>query len=95
MKNYSNVMDKCSHVENFVIIALLSMLVAFINMLILYGLCYLAGNEWLMNICETVGIGIGLLGSMFSIEIGVCELLASIYIEVLLHRIKKGKNENN
>ena len=95
MENYSNVMDKCSHVEKFVIIALLSMLVAFINMLILYGLCYLAGDEWLMNICETVGIGIGLLSSMFSIEIIVCELLASIYIEVLLHRIKKGKNENN
>ena len=95
MEKYLNAMDKCSRVEKFVIIALLSMLVAFINMLILYGLCYLAGNEWLMNICETVGIGIGLLSSMFSIEIIVCELLVSVYIEVLLHRIKKGKNENN
>lgn len=95
MEKYLNVMDKCLRVEKFVIIALLSMLVTFINMLILYSLCYLAGNEWLMNICETVGIGIGLLSSMFSIEIIVCELLASVYIEVLLHKIKKGKTENN
>lgn len=91
MEKYLITLEKHDRAFKIIIVAGLLMIAADINMHIAYGICYLAGNDWLMNICETFALGIGLLGVTFSPEVIIYVMYMFIYDSWVLRKIKKRK----